>query len=207
VEDAISSAYYPKILGTYEKELHQTIKILTHYGPGECWIIGAAEGYYAVGMSKLLNVPVKAWETDDLGQKMIRKLANNNQIKDEIIQIKGKCNPGDLMRFDRSERRLIIMDIEGEEEDMFQKNVMRNFSNSCWLIEVHRKAFIEEAINSLSSIYKIDFIPVSQRGLEDLPMRIDPVRKWLFGRYYRSLVQEWRTSDSFGWLVMIPKSW
>ena len=65
------------MLGTWEKELHTTISNLKPEGTIIC--IGAAEGYYAVGLAKLhLRTNVYAYEAQSLyglsSKKMLREM-------------------------------------------------------------------------------------------------------------------------------------
>jgi len=59
---AKASAYYPKLLGTYEIEIVSFIRRITDLGIGRIVVVGAGEGYYAVGLARLLNARVVAFE-------------------------------------------------------------------------------------------------------------------------------------------------
>src|SRR5215469_15759685 len=59
---AKASAYYPKLLGTYEIEIVPFIQRITDLGIGRIVVVGAGEGYYAVGLARLLNARVVAFE-------------------------------------------------------------------------------------------------------------------------------------------------
>src|SRR5579859_5362525 len=48
VDASIGSAYLPKLLGIYERELHPVIEEACASRPGLIVDLGAAEGYYAV---------------------------------------------------------------------------------------------------------------------------------------------------------------
>src|SRR5262245_41340678 len=48
---AVGSTLYPKLLGSYERELHQTVDDIVRLGYDTVVDIGAAEGYYAVGLA------------------------------------------------------------------------------------------------------------------------------------------------------------
>src|SRR5437660_11467263 len=51
IDRAIGSAYLPKLLGTYECELAAIIEEVCARGPRLIIDLGAAEGYYAVGLA------------------------------------------------------------------------------------------------------------------------------------------------------------
>lgn len=50
--ESVGSAWAPKLLGTYESELSPTIERIVSGGYRSVVDIGAAEGYYAVGLAK-----------------------------------------------------------------------------------------------------------------------------------------------------------
>ena len=74
--ESVGSAYWPKLIGTYEKELNIIIEGVLAKNPqliDGVVNIGAAEGYYAVGLAqRLKNVYVTAFESQLQGQKLIR---------------------------------------------------------------------------------------------------------------------------------------
>jgi hypothetical protein len=46
---ALCSTFIPKIIGSYECELHPAIEEIIVNNYAEVWDVGCAEGYYAVG--------------------------------------------------------------------------------------------------------------------------------------------------------------
>ena len=74
-----SSAYCPKLLGTYEQELHSVVDSLRTQRPYQRVInIGAGEGYYAVGLA--LHLPqsrLTAFEADPDSRKGMMSLAGS----------------------------------------------------------------------------------------------------------------------------------
>jgi precorrin-6B methylase 2 len=98
VEQSVGSALYPKLLGTYEKELQPVIERLC--AKGYLWIIdvGAAEGYYAIGMAlRCEDAHVVAFESVETGRQLIRQLAQLNRIENKV-EIHGHCDPGILQK-------------------------------------------------------------------------------------------------------------
>lgn len=72
VGSSVGSEYCPKLLGTYESELHLIIEELCQKLFNTIINVGAAEGYYAIGMA-ICNPQsrVIAFETTLNGQKLI----------------------------------------------------------------------------------------------------------------------------------------
>lgn len=52
VGESVGSSYFPKILGIYEKELHGILEANKLDSFDKIIVIGAGEGYYAVGLAK-----------------------------------------------------------------------------------------------------------------------------------------------------------
>jgi len=83
---SVGSEWLPKILGTYESELHHTIEALCARGYTTIINIGAGEGYYAVGLARRIHQSkVFAFETDPLGQELCRKMAEMNQVGGRVM--------------------------------------------------------------------------------------------------------------------------
>ena len=51
VDRSVGSCFIPKLLGTYERELAPKIERICRRQPGLVVDVGAAEGYYAVGLA------------------------------------------------------------------------------------------------------------------------------------------------------------
>ena len=70
------------MLGTWEKELHTILSDLKPQGPFIC--IGAAEGYYAVGLAKLhKQTIVYAYEAQKVYRSFLRK--NAQKIETNLL--------------------------------------------------------------------------------------------------------------------------
>src|SRR5262249_14170280 len=54
VTEATEGALIPRLLGTYESELHPYILAFARMGPEAVIDVGSAEGYYAVGLARLM---------------------------------------------------------------------------------------------------------------------------------------------------------
>jgi hypothetical protein len=125
----------PKLLGTYEQELHPFIKRVG----GNCYDaiadIGCAEGYFAVGLARLFpGTPVLAYDTDDIALEILDQLAKLNGCQDQIIG--GRfCDPAELRRiFEKYPRSLIIVDCEGYEKTLFSDPDTNKASTSADII-------------------------------------------------------------------------
>lgn len=112
---SIGSNSPPKLLGTYELELHECIRSLTAQRWCRTLVVGAAEGYYAIGLAVLTGCDVIAFEQEEAGHPWLRKMAEANGTAGRV-EIRGRCESADLIQaIGRDGPNLIIMDVEGYE--------------------------------------------------------------------------------------------
>jgi hypothetical protein len=79
---SVGSSFYPKLLGSYEKELHEVIIQFFSKNYSELIDVGCAEGYYAVGFAlKNADMQVHAYDTDNQARLLCEKMAKLNGIK------------------------------------------------------------------------------------------------------------------------------
>jgi SAM-dependent methyltransferase len=124
----------PLLMGLYETELHDTIKLLIARQPKIIFNIGCAAGYYAIGFAR--NVPgsiVHAYDIEERSLAIVREYAERNGVGDRVITTRGITNP---KKFPIPvPDSLYISDCEGFEEIFFWKG--EYFACSDLLIECH----------------------------------------------------------------------
>lgn len=75
----------PKLLGTYESELHPVIEQVVARGYRTIVNIGSADGYYAVGLARRLpQAMVLAYDIDENAQAATRRLADSHGVGDRV---------------------------------------------------------------------------------------------------------------------------
>ncbi len=133
---AFGSALFPKLLGTYEKELHE---VFSHQNLEQYKMIldvGCAEGYYAVGIARSHpEAKVYAFDIDDAAIAFCQKMAALNRV--ENIVLKRECTEEELLAFSDKKKGLIIVDCEGYEKILLTKRVAEGLQMHDFLIEVH----------------------------------------------------------------------
>src|SRR4051795_11776336 len=79
VDNSIGSAYIPKLLGLYERELQHCIEAISCLNPELIINIGAGEGYYAVGLA-ICNPSSRiiAYELEPAGRCAMAQMADVN---------------------------------------------------------------------------------------------------------------------------------
>jgi hypothetical protein len=178
VEQSVGSALYPKLLGTYEKELQPVIERLC--AKEYRWIIdvGAAEGYYAIGMAlRCQGAHIVAFESVEAGRQLIHQLAERNQIETKV-DIHGYCDSDTLrkqLKEIQKEKCLIIMDVEGFEIELLEPRHTPELIECDILVELHDGKATgpigDEIQSRFESTHRIERFWSRQRCLEDLPSR------------------------------------
>jgi len=107
-----------KMLGTYEHELHEVIERAIERRPVGVINIGCAEGYYAIGLARRLDVNVYAYDIDEKSLRCAERYAELNNVRDRVLTMHG-LKPGDPFPY-FSDRSLWIVDCEGDELKLLQ---------------------------------------------------------------------------------------
>lgn len=135
--DAAGSALFPKLLGSYETELHSVIERLCGMSFRKVLDVGSAEGYYAVGLAlRLVEAEVLAYDTDPRANDLCGKMARANQVEDRV-HVRGYCRPSDLMALDPEVLTLIFCDCEGFELELFTPEIIPYLRKHHLLVELH----------------------------------------------------------------------
>ena len=129
-------AYIPKLLGSYEAELHPRIERICAGDYKDIVNIGCAEGYYAVGLARRLpGARIHAHDTDDGAQDLCRDLAERNGVTDRVA-VAGEFRASDFAAF-AGRRALVLCDIEGAEVDLLDPKAAPALGQLDLLVEIH----------------------------------------------------------------------
>lgn len=117
VEQSAEGCHVPKLLGCYESELHAHILAAAGRNYQTVINIGAAEGYYAVGLARLMpDVRVFAYDTNAASHPVCRSLAERNGVADRVVV--GGLFDGEAFGRFAGQRTLVVCDIEGGETEL-----------------------------------------------------------------------------------------
>jgi len=134
IERSAEGCHVPKLPGFYEEELHDFILALPGAGYTRVLNIGCAEGYYAVGIKRLLpEVRVLAYDINPAAQEACRALADKNAIE---IEVGAEFKSEDFAQF-ASEKVLVWCDIEGAEIDLLDPTKPPALAGMDLLVELH----------------------------------------------------------------------
>ncbi|HET7884042.1 MAG TPA: class I SAM-dependent methyltransferase [Acetobacteraceae bacterium] len=202
VAQSTEGCHVPKLLGCYEAELHPHIVAAAGRGYDAVINIGAAEGYYAVGLARLLPAAqVYAYDTNAASHAVCRAVAESNGVADRII-IGSTFHAGDFETF-AGQRTLVVCDIEGGETTLLDPERNPALHAMDLIVELHDgpqakpSALIPERFAATH-----DITMVRHAGHEvALPALFEPL-----GHLDQLLaVWEWRSAPT-PWAVMLARN-
>lgn len=202
VESATEGALIPRLLGTYESELHPHLRRIIDGGLDSIIDVGCAEGYYAVGLARMApSVTVHAYDTDENARRMCAELAAKNGVSDRVL-IGGEFAPDGFQAF-AGQRVLVMVDTEGAEVDILQPDKSPALSGMHIIVETHdvyRRGALATMVQRFSPTHDIVQVDLGPKTF-DMPdwLRTAPHLDQLIA------IWEWRAAPT-PWLVMSPKA-
>jgi hypothetical protein len=213
IHDTISGGYVPKLLGIYERELHPVVRRLSSLGIRRVINIGAADGYYAVGLSRTFpDLQVIAFEMDKRGREFLRTMAERNRVLGQI-EIRGLCEVEDLSRIiDAPHQTLILCDVEGYEDVLMDPEKIASLRDACLLVEIHdnKNPGVSDRIRlRFAPSHAIETIWQEKREAWEFPFATAYTRS-LEPEHLAAAVDEGRPvrpgATPMSWFWMVPKS-
>ena len=201
VRSAVGSSYYPKLVGCYERELHDQVEQFIESSPELIIDIGAAEGYYACGLARRLpRTKVIAFEAQEHGRELLQEMARANDVS---VDIRGLCGAAQLAEALGDQNScLVVCDIEGGELSLLDPESIPALRFVSFLVETHpdkAEGVESELIARFKSSHEIEVIPTRSPSLSDLEFERP---NWLVKKYWPSLTGE--RSAPTPWLAMRP---
>lgn len=195
---AAEGARAARLLGCYEASLAPVIETIIARAYPLVIDIGAAEGYYAVGLARRMpHSRVLAHDSDDRAQALCRALAQANGVADRV-QVAGRIGPEgfDLCR---DQPTVVICDIEGAEDDLLDPATAPGLLAADILVEVHetgRPGLLARLTDRFSSTHRITRLErrLAPEALPDWADALNDLDRLL-------LLWEWRAAPT-PWLWM-----
>jgi hypothetical protein len=176
---AYCSEILPKLVGTYESELAQAIETICRSGCDRIVDIGAAEGYYAVGMA--LRNPgdgVVGFEINPSARYYLRRLARLNGVS-ERFAVRGACTIDSLDdSLGGALRPAVICDCEGAEDRLLVPDRVAPLRRAWILVETHDGLETGDGVlegitrrlhERFAATHDIEVISSRSRRRDDLP--------------------------------------
>jgi hypothetical protein len=138
VPASFGSSLMPKMLGTYELEIRQDIEDMLGNEYCHFMDVGAAEGYYAVGVAMRMagrGTKTYAYDISPHSAPAIRQAAEMNGVT-QGIEMRQWCRHADF-EMARRGRTLILCDIEGAEAGLLDPALAPDLARCDVVVEVH----------------------------------------------------------------------
>ena len=204
---ATGSMFIPKLLGSYEMELHERLEQLIGRNPATVVDIGCAEGYYAVGLaSRLPHAKIIAFDSNPKAKEMCQQLARENGLENHI-DIRGTCEASTFETILGESKKngqvsaLVICDCDGCEAFVLDPIKVPSLTLSDILVETHD--YLDNTLTAtlkqnFALSHNIEWIPSGSRDPQN-----HPDVHFLSPDDQAKAVNEYRPPQ--GWLIMTPK--
>jgi len=193
----------PKILGCYEAELHDLVMRAVQRAPQTVVNVGCAEGYYAIGLARLLpNAEVFSFDLDEKAQNICRLNAQANDVGKRVT-VGGACTSANLEELARRPgRKLLIIDCEGCELSLLNPTSVPALADCDIIVECHD--FMNRAITPtltalFSSTHTIEQVDEGARN----PNSFALLRNWQ--SHDRWLAIDENRPETMHWLIFQSK--
>jgi hypothetical protein len=165
-----------KLMGIYEFYLHDVIEDAIASRPPLCIDVGAAEGYYTLGMAhRLPHARHLAYEMLDETRQKLEQTASGVSA---VIETRGECTieslKADVLG---SERGFLLMDCEGCEDALLTQELLGPLAGWHVLLEVHdyhAPGAGEKIFQLFSSSHQIAVVTSREPSAADLA----PIAPW-----------------------------
>jgi precorrin-6B methylase 2 len=145
VNEATCSTLAPKLIGSYEAELHLALAEILATEYTTIIDVGCAEGYYAVGLAlQMPRAKVYAFDIDAQARRLCKEMAQLNLVEDRIV-VEETCTHSRLQEL-INERSLVVCDCEGCEIELLRPEIVSGLEKTDLLVELHD--FIDPRIKS-----------------------------------------------------------
>jgi hypothetical protein len=180
-----------KLLGTYEHEIQMPFATAIARAVTTFVDVGCADGYYAVGMPVACpTVTTYAFDLAPSARDLCRHLARLNGVESRV-RIGNQFTTGALDSLDMS-GALLLCDIEGGEDRLFDAPTVRALERATVVIEVHetvRPGLSADLVRRFSATHDHQLVHQAPREHDMLEYR-PPELHWL--------IFEARTTDATG---------
>jgi hypothetical protein len=200
VEGIGESTILPKIVGSYESQLHNIVEAIITKNYGDIIDIGCAEGYYAIGFAKRMNnTTIHCFDINKKDIEICKQIAQLNNLQN--LTYNYWCSKETLVNFQFKNKGLIFCDTEGFELELFTEDVVSNLQQHDFLIEIHDS--INPSIsNTLYNIFKkthtiqvVNNRDVAYNDYKGLDMLTNEEKAFAFfehrGGYNMNIKMEW----------------
>ena len=200
-----TSQLLPKLIGTYEAEIHEFIERLVGMQPDLIIDIGAADGYYAVGLARRLpQARSVGFDTDAASHGQLRANARANGVQDRV-EARGTCTTAELEKLlAGAAHPAVVSDCEGFEGDLLDPEAAPSLRRAIVLVELHeakRPGVTDRIRAAFERSHVIDAEPTRRRSVADWPADLPRPDE----RIMRFALDEKRGSPQ-QWFLLTPRA-
>lgn len=203
--ESFGSALLPKLVGSYEAELHPFLEELFSRAEVPTVVdVGCDEGYYAVGLAlRLPRASVYAFDINPVAREACRRLCVLNGVQDRVV-VEGECTSQWLSEVLRP-GSLLVSDCEGCEFSLLDPVLSPALKSAYVLVELHDFEHMElkitpTIVSRFRETHHITLTAVRRRDLSDWPSV-----RFLSPRQQRLAVYEGRVLGQ-QWAYLRPKA-
>lgn len=186
-----------KIIGTYESNLFEALQKAVERTPDAVINIGCAEGYYAIGLARLLpRAKIFAFDIDTKAGAVCEQAAEENGVSDRVI-VNGLCTTESLSEIAKNFfHPLIFIDCEGSEWDLLNPIEVQGLEYCDIIVETHNFDIPDMAValeNRLSHTHDIQRISQGGRNPNEIRelSRFSELDRWLMVSENRGDIMTW----------------
>ena len=198
--DIVKRHSSPKLLGTYEAELHSYLEPLLHRQYLTAVNIGMAEGYYVVGLAlRLPEATIYGFDADPIAKCRTRELAVLNGVGDRVI-VAGLANHQHLQEILSRPPSLLMIDCEGCEAEILDPARCSVLAETDIVAELHPNVVpdVESLINErFGRTHDIHLVRSTTRSADQLECL-----KGFSPSDRMAAVDEYRSTASQPWAIM-----
>lgn len=187
----------PKLLGCYEAELHTIIRKFVANKASLIVNIGAAEGYYAVGLAMLLpTTQVYAFDTNQEAQLLCRKAALLNSVADRV-SVEGLCDRDTLAHLlAKHSNAQLLVDCEGGELELLNPERLPALHFCDIIVECHdfaNRSITATLASRFSMSHQLHYISEGGRNPSQHPSlhSFSSLDRWLAVCEFRPEMMHW----------------
>ena len=203
-DESAGSAWAPKVLGTYENELTPIVEAIVSRAYRSVVDIGAAEGYYAVGLAKRMPAAeIVCFEKEEAARRMLARFAGENEVASRV-EVHGFATPDGLTSvLENRAPAVVICDAEGAEVELLDPRAVPALRSADILVELHD--FVHPDVASVirdrfAPTHRITEVPARPRQVEDWTAEVE------FGRGYTLALLDERRPSGMRWFWMTRRA-
>ena len=167
-----------KLLGTYEWELQESVLKAVSRQPDIVVNVGCAEGYYAIGLARLLPAAkVFALDVSDKSLACCEEYAKRNGVLDRMTLWNG-CRSAEELVVPGPGRLLYVLDCESYECDLLDKTRCPPLAHADIIVECHDFMVKAESPRTITELLSERFRDT--HDVERIEPGLPPLAKYAF---------------------------